>query len=112
MDRGWVGNGCGPNRRIGHGYDKGGAKGQADGKVTGHKPHGGGIVVAMAVVVALSCQGAHHGGGAADAIAASWRGRCHCRGSGTVVCRCHCSSSVVSSCQAQMAPGKQAGQAR
>ena len=21
MDRGWVGNGCGPNRRIGHGYD-------------------------------------------------------------------------------------------
>ena len=22
MDRGWVGNGCGPNRRIGHGYDR------------------------------------------------------------------------------------------
>ena len=21
MDRGWVGNGCGLNRRIGHGYD-------------------------------------------------------------------------------------------
>ena len=21
MDRGWVGNGCGPNRRMGHGYD-------------------------------------------------------------------------------------------
>ena len=21
MDRGWVGNGCGPNWRIGHGYD-------------------------------------------------------------------------------------------
>ena len=21
MDQGWVGNGCGPNRRIGHGYD-------------------------------------------------------------------------------------------
>ena len=21
MDRGWVGNVCGPNRRIGHGYD-------------------------------------------------------------------------------------------
>ena len=22
MDRGRVGNGCGPNRRIGHGYDR------------------------------------------------------------------------------------------
>ena len=21
MDRGWVGNECGPDRRIGHGYD-------------------------------------------------------------------------------------------
>ena len=21
MDRGWVGNGCGPNQRIRHGYD-------------------------------------------------------------------------------------------
>ena len=23
MDRGWVGNECGPDRRIGHGYDRG-----------------------------------------------------------------------------------------
>ena len=27
MDQGWVGNRCGPNLRIGHGYDREGLKG-------------------------------------------------------------------------------------
>ena len=55
--------------------------GWADGKATGHKHRHGRIIITVALV-ASSCQGSGHGGGAVDAIAASRWGRCHRHGGG------------------------------
>ena len=75
---GWVGDTVGGWSRASRPCNRRGPRSSLQGSVVVGVVDAPG---ANAVAAESSCQGAHHGGGAADAIAA-WRGRCRRRGGG------------------------------